>query len=202
MAFPDLPYGPHGPTFHSVLHPMIRVNHAGEDGAKRIYEGQLKALKNHGAYTIIEHMYHQELEHLRTFDDLMKHHNVRPTFLSPLWNRAAYALGWLSGKIGIETAMAITVAVEEVIDDHYKEQIDTLHRYAMPDSIPQHITHENNVHDDVVSLAKTLERFRQDEQEHRDCGLEHEAEKAPFYPLIKECVKAITRFAIFVSKKI
>lgn len=176
---------PNSPTLSQLLDEFIRVDHAGEKGAKRIYEGQLKALKDHPSQSVIHQMYEQELAHLATFEELMKAHKVRPTLLSPLWDRAAYGLGWVSGKLGVKTAMAVTVAVEEVIDQHYAQQINALKDF------PFH--HQ---------LAETLEQFRQQEIHHRDQGLNHQAEHAPFYPFLKLAVKAVTKLAIGLSKKI
>src|ERR1700742_2661958 len=109
---------------------MIRVDHAGEYGAVRIYEGQLAVLKRRkGAEASVEtitHMAEQEQRHLKTFDRLVNERKVRPTALEPLWRVAGYALGAGTALMGEKAAMACTAAVEEVIDAHYAEQIAQL----------------------------------------------------------------------------
>ena len=106
---------------------MIRVDHAGEYGAARIYEGQLAVLRPRRARApAIRHMAEQEQRHLAAFDRLVVERRVRPTVLSPLWHVAGFALGAATALIGERAAMACTVAVEEVIDEHYRDQIERL----------------------------------------------------------------------------
>jgi Ubiquinone biosynthesis protein COQ7 len=164
---------------------MIRVDHAGEYGAVRIYQGQLDALKGSPAQPIIEHMQAQEMDHLQTFNNLMVQNRVRPSLLNPLWHVAGYALGYVTGKLGERAAMACTVAVEEVIDAHYSEQ----ERYL--ENLP-----------DQADLQTTITRFRQEELEHRDIGLEHDAQNAPGYELITGVVKTASKLAIWLSKRL
>jgi len=106
---------------------MIRVDHAGEYGAMRIYEGQLAVLearaRDKNAVTAIRRMAEQESRHLERFSELVNARKVRPTALSPLWHMAGFALGAGTAMLGARAAMACTAAVEEVIDDHYARQI-------------------------------------------------------------------------------
>ena len=162
---------------------MIRVDHAGEYGAKRIYEGQLAVLGRGPKGPVIEHMAEQEREHLDTFDRLVAERGVRPTLLHPLWHVGAFAMGAATALLGDRAAMACTVAVEEVIDDHYARQAE-----ALGEEEPE--------------LKAVIERFRAEEQEHRDIGLEHEAEQAPGYRLLSGAVKAATRTAIWLSERV
>ncbi|MGO4128869.1 demethoxyubiquinone hydroxylase family protein [Inquilinus sp. YAF38] len=162
---------------------MIRVDHAGEYGAKRIYEGQLAVLGRGPKGPVIEHMAEQEREHLDTFDRLVADRGVRPTLLHPLWHVGAFAMGAATALLGDRAAMACTVAVEEVIDDHYARQAEALG-------------------EDEPELKAVIERFRAEEQEHRDIGLEHEAEQAPGYRLLSGAVKAATRTAIWLSERV
>ena len=164
---------------------MIRVNQAGEYGASRIYAGQLAALSNSSAIRTIHHMYTQELEHLQTFNTMMQQRRVRPTVLSPLWHGLGYALGYVTGKMGVKAAMACTVAVEDVIDKHYYEQEVALQQW------PQE--HE---------LKSTIQRFRQEELEHRDIGLEHKAETLLGYKFLKASIRLASQTAIWLSKRI
>jgi 3-demethoxyubiquinol 3-hydroxylase len=162
---------------------LIRVDQAGEYGAARIYAGQLSVLHDRpqtGA--IIAHMAAQEAEHLATFDALVRQHHIRPTALQPLWHLAGFALGAASALLGERAAMACTVAVEEVIDGHYAKQAAELGNTE-------------------PALAATIEKFRQEELEHRDIGLAHEAELATAYPLLSAAVKAGSRAAIWLSER-
>lgn len=162
---------------------IIRVDHAGEFGARRIYEGQLAVLKNHPDAAIIRHMHEQELTHLRTFEKLMVQRRVRPTALHPLWNLAGFALGAATAMLGPKAAMACTVAVEEVIDEHYRQQHEQLG------------TDENE-------LKETIEKFRAEEVEHRDIGLQRGAQEAAAYPLLTGAIKAGSRLAIWLAERI
>jgi len=163
---------------------MIRVDQAGEYGATRIYAGQLAVLgSRHPHAREIEHMAQQERRHLETFDRLVAERRVRPTALQPFWHVAGFALGAATALLGPRAAMACTVAVETEIDRHYAEQ-----REALGDGDPE--------------LASRIEEFQAEELEHRDTALEHEAEKAPFYPLLSLGIRAACRLAIGLSKRI
>ncbi|MBT5498275.1 MAG: demethoxyubiquinone hydroxylase family protein [Alphaproteobacteria bacterium] len=162
---------------------MIRVDHAGEYGAVRIYEGQLAVLPPGPARDAVAEMAAQEQRHLETFEKLIVERHVRPTILSPLWRVAGFALGAATARMGPRAAMACTVAVEEVIDEHYREQAERLG------------TAES-------SLKTTIEEFRVEELEHRDTALEHEAERAVGYPVLSALVKAGSRAAIWLSTRI
>ncbi|MGF1627604.1 MAG: demethoxyubiquinone hydroxylase family protein [Alphaproteobacteria bacterium] len=161
---------------------IIRVDHAGEYGARRIYEGQLAVLGRSPVGETIREMWSQEAEHLKTFDRLIVERRVRPTVLHPVWHVAGYALGAASAMLGTRAAMAVTVAVEEVIEEHYARQARALG-------------------DDEPALRQVVERFQAEEAEHRDTGLEHGATQAPAYPLMSGLVKAGSRAAIWLSER-
>ena len=108
------------------LDKILRVDHAGEVGAAKIYEGQLKVLGKTDVGPMIQHMKDQEKEHLDTFHELLNEHEVRPTVMLPIWNLAGYGLGIISAAMGKKAAMACTIAVEEVIGKHYEKQADQL----------------------------------------------------------------------------
>ena len=164
---------------------MIRVDHAGEYGAVRIYEGQLAVLgnSNSDAANAIRHMARQEQRHLKTFDTMINERRVRPTALEPVWRLAGFALGAATALMGEKAAMACTAAVEEVIDQHYAAQVAKLGT------------------DDPV-LKATVEDFRAEEVAHRDTALAHGAEDAAGYRLMSEAIKAGCRLAIRLSEKI
>lgn len=166
---------------------MLRVNQAGEYGARRIYKGQLAALGASPVAPIIQHMADQEEAHLAAFNQLCLHRRVRPTALSPMWHFFGYALGFVSGKMGPSAAMACTVAVEEVIDAHYQEQLQDLERF-----------HPHGEDD----LKETIRTCREDELLHRDTGLDHGATSMPAYGAFTMIVKLATRLAIEASKRL
>jgi len=163
---------------------MLRVDHAGEYGATRIYDGQLAVLGHRPVGAIIRRMAAQEEAHKAAFDRLLVERGVRPTVLSPLWNAAGFALGAATAMMGERAAMACTVAVEEAIGKHYCEQVERLQQTG----------------DDPV-LADTLAKFRDDELEHRDTGLAHGAESAPGYPILSAAIKRGCRTAIWLAER-
>jgi ubiquinone biosynthesis monooxygenase Coq7 len=162
---------------------MIRVDHAGEYGAVRIYEGQLAVLRGRASGDTIRHMAEQEQHHLKTFDRLLNERKVRPTALEPIWRLAGFALGMGTALLGEKAAFACTAAVEEAIDEHYAQQIEDL-----------------GARDPV--LRQTVEAFRADEAEHRQTALDHGAEQARGYGLMRNVIKAGCRVAIKLSEKI
>ena len=127
---------------------FLRVNHAGERAAQTIYKGQLAILKNHEQAAEIQHMMEQEIEHLETFEALLNERQVRPSVLDPVWGAAGFALGLVTASMGPKAAMACTIAVEEVIGDHYAKQAEQLG-------------------EDEADLHRTISRFRDEELEHR-----------------------------------
>ena len=174
---------PGDPTDAQRIARMIRVDQAGEFGAKRIYEGQLAVLGDTKAAPVLQHMADQEREHLDTFNRLVGDRQVRPSALYPVWHVAGFALGAGTALLGEKAAMACTVAVEEAIDEHYA---------AQRDSLP----------DEEEELREIIERFRLEELEHRDTGLAHGAAEAPAYRLLSAAIKSGTRAAIWMAERI
>jgi ubiquinone biosynthesis monooxygenase Coq7 len=174
---------PGDPSREELLAQIIRVDQAGEYGAKRIYEGQLAVLGASDAAPALRAMLAQEEKHLDDFNKIMAERGVRPTALEPLWHAAAVGLGAATALLGKEAAMACTVAVEEVIGEHYAEQAAQLG-------------------EDEQALRDKIATFRRDELHHRDEALAAQAENAPGYPVLKETIKAGTRLAIWLSKRI
>jgi ubiquinone biosynthesis monooxygenase Coq7 len=162
---------------------MLRVDHAGEYGAARIYDGQLAVLGRAKAAGAIRHMADEERRHLAAFDRLLVERRVRPTLLSPLWHVAGFALGAATALLGEKAAMACTVAVEEVIDEHYARQAEALG-------------------EDEPALKAAVEEFRADELRHRDIGLAHGAAQTPGYSMLSEAIKAGSRLAIWLSTRL
>jgi 3-demethoxyubiquinol 3-hydroxylase len=189
-AKPAAPGTAADPAAHSAatdIESMIRVDHAGEYGAVRIYEGQLAVLgrrkgSERSAQTI-RHMAAQEQRHLKTFDAMVNDRKVRPTALEPVWRVAGFALGFGTALLGEKAAFACTAAVEEVIDEHYAAQIAALG-------------------DKDEKLKETVADFRADEAAHRETALAEGAEQAPGYKLLSQAIKAGCRVAIKLSEKI
>jgi ubiquinone biosynthesis monooxygenase Coq7 len=166
---------------------MIRVDHAGEFGALQIYKGQLAVLERiqseRESVQAIRRMAEQEQNHFAAFDRMVRDRGVRPTALEPLWRVAGFALGAATALMGEKAAMACTVAVEEVIDAHYKRQVA-------------------NVPETEPDLKQVLAEFREDELEHRAMALEHGASETPGYGLLTSAIRACCRTAIALSEKI
>jgi ubiquinone biosynthesis monooxygenase Coq7 len=174
---------PGDPVPENEIASMIRVDHAGEYGAVRIYDGQLAIIGRGRARDAIRHMAEQEQRHLAAFDALVRARRVRPTLFHPLWHVAGYALGAATALLGERAAMACTVAVEEVIDEHYRGQAECL-----GDADP--------------ALSETIEAFRADELAHRQTAIDHGAADAPGYELISAFVKTGSRLAIWLSERL
>ncbi len=184
-AAPEMPRRLPGdlPT-EDLVDRILRVDHAGEYGARRIYEGQLAVLRGSGGGDpVIRRMAEQERKHLESFERLMVERQARPTLLQPLWHVAGFALGAGTALLGRRAAMACTVAVEEVIDEHYARQAR-----ALGEEEPE--------------LRRLIERYRADEIEHRDIGLAEGAREAPGYDLLTAAVKTGSRLAIWLSERL
>lgn len=164
---------------------MIRVNQAGEYGAKQIYKGQLAVMGDDAPDSgAIRHMADQEQRHLDAFDRMIVERNVRPTLLQPFWKVAGYALGAGTAAMGPRAAMACTAAVETEIDHHYQEQLESLASENDPE------------------LADMIADFREEELEHKETALASGAEDAPGYPLLSAAIRLGCRVAIGISKRV
>jgi 3-demethoxyubiquinol 3-hydroxylase len=182
-APPRPPWLPGDPTPEAATAAVIRVDHAGEYGAVRIYDGQLAVAGRGRARDAIREMAEQEKRHLAAFEELVRARHVRPTALQPLWRLAGFALGAATALLGERAAMACTVAVEEVIDEHYRRQADQL-----GDADP--------------ALRDKILEFRADELRHREVAIAHGASEALAYDLIAAAVKTGSRLAIWLSTRL
>lgn len=174
---------PGDPSRDEQVARMLRVDHAGEYGAVRIYAGQLSVLGDTAAGDVIRRMAAQEEKHLATFERLLPARRVRPTVLGPLWHAAGFALGAATALLGARAAMACTVAVEEVIDEHYAAQADALGA-------------------EEPELKAVIEDFRREEIAHRDEGLAQGAALTPGYEALSAAIKTASRVAIWLSTRI
>jgi ubiquinone biosynthesis monooxygenase Coq7 len=180
----------HSARTQALLDKVLRVDQAGEFGAVQIYKGQLAVLGNTDVAPIIQEMLGQERVHLSTMDQLVPSNRVRPSVLLPIWTIAGFALGAGSALLGKEAAMACTVAVETVIGEHYDGQIRDLLADGK-DGLQKH-----------KHLIQTISKFRDEELEHLDIGLKHDAEQALAYTAFSEVIKFGCRGAIWLSERI
>ena len=166
---------------------FIRVDHAGERGAVKIYEGQLLALntivKNESLKKTIEDMKEHEIEHCQFFEKEIKKRNIEPTKFLPLWDLLGVGLGFGSTLLGKKAAMLCTASVEEVIDKHYLDQI-------------------NQLGPEEKELKKKITKFRQDELDHKDIAYEEGATKKGLYSIMDKIIKTGSKIAINISEKI
>ncbi len=166
---------------------FIRVDHAGERGAVKIYEGQLLALntiiKNDDLKKTIEDMKEHEIEHCQFFEKEIKKRNIEPTKFLPLWDLLGVGLGFGSTLLGKKAAMLCTASVEEVIDKHYLDQI-------------------NQLGPEEKELKKKITKFREDELHHKDIAYDHGATKKGLYSLMDKIIKTGSKIAINISEKI
>ena len=166
---------------------FIRVDHAGERGAVKIYEGQLLALntlvKNEDLKKTIEEMKVHETEHCQFFENEIKKRNIKPTKFLPLWDLLGVSLGFGSTLLGKKAAMLCTASVEEVIDSHYQNQI-------------------NQLNSNEKKLREKIIKFREDELKHKDIAYEKGATKSGIYSILDKIIKTGSKIAINVSEKI
>ena len=172
-------------TDKSKIEQFIRVDHAGERGAIKIYEGQLLALntfvENKDLKKIIEKMKNHEKEHLDFFDKEIKKRKIKPTKFLPLWDLLGVGLGFGSVMMGRKAAMLCTASVEEVIDTHYQNQI-------------------NQLHSDEKTLKEKIKKFRDDELHHKDTAYENGASKEGIYSILDKIIKTGSKVAINISE--
>ena len=174
-------------TNKKTLEEIIRVDHAGERGAIKIYEGQLLALKTFRQNTAlkkkIEEMREHEREHYEYFDNEIKKRKIEPTKFLPLWDIMGVTLGFGTAMLGEKAAMLCTASVEEVIDGHYKDQTYKLGK-------------------DEEELKNKIIKFRQDELDHKDIAYDNGATKKGLYGILDKVIKTSSRIAITISEKI
>ncbi|PHH86538.1 hypothetical protein CDD83_10079 [Cordyceps sp. RAO-2017] len=181
------------------LSSALRVNQAGELAATLIYQAQTPLLVRRHPHLrpLMRHMYEQEAGHLATFNALLHRHRVRPTALYPLWSVLASGLGWATAAMGREAAMACTEAVETEIGDHYNGQIRTL-----LETVARWEADGEDPGPEILDLIDTLRRIRDEELEHLDHAVEHDAKKAQPHWLLTNAIRAGCRGAIWLSERV
>ena len=174
-------------TDKKKIEEFLRVDHAGERGAIKIYEGQLLALntfvKDDKLKKMIEKMKNHEKEHLDFFNKEIKKRNIKPTKLLPLWDLLGVGLGFGSAIMGKKATMLCTASVEEVIDEHYQNQL-------------------NQINSDEKILKEKIKKFRDDEIHHKNIAYDNGASKEGLYSILDKIIKAGSKVAISISEKI
>jgi len=174
-------------TNPKTLEEIIRVDHAGERGAIKIYEGQLLALKtikeDENLKNIIEDLKDHEKEHLEYFEKEIQKRKIKPTYMLPLWDVMGVALGFGTALLGKKATMLCTASVEEVIENHYHNQL-------------------KKIGSDEKDLKDKIEKFRSDEINHKNIAYETGATNKGFYSIMDKIIKTSSRVAITISEKI
>ena len=174
-------------TDKNKIEEFLRVDHAGERGAIKIYEGQLLALntfvKDNKLKKMIEEMKNHEKEHLDFFNKEIKKRNIKPTKLLPLWDLLGIGLGFSSAMMGKKAKMLCTASVEEIIDGHYQNQL-------------------NQINSDEKNLKKKIKKFRDDEIHHKNIAYDNGASKEGLYSILDKIIKTGSKVAISISEKI
>ena len=174
-------------TDKNKVEEFLRVDHAGERGAIKIYEGQLLALntfvKDEKLKKVIEEMKNHEREHLDFFNKEIKKRNIKPTKLLPLWDLLGIGLGFSSAIMGKKATMLCTASVEEIIDEHYQNQL-------------------NQINSDEQNLKKKIKKFRDDEIHHKNIAYDNGASKEGLYSILDKIIKTGSKVAISISEKI
>lgn len=209
----NVEYGALSKAQRAFLDRVIRVDQAGELGANYIYMGQYGVLASKYPHLkpVLHHMWEQEIHHHDTFNRLQTQRRVRPSLLTPFWKAGAVAIGAGTALISKEAAMACTVAVETVIGGHYNEQLRVLmNQFNIPvydketgkPLSKDEITDAIRTSPELAQLKETISTFRDDELEHLDTAVEHDAKKAVPYILLTESIKLICRGAIWTAERV
>ncbi|EGV63208.1 ubiquinone biosynthesis protein COQ7 [Yamadazyma tenuis ATCC 10573] len=209
----DLEFGKLSKAQIAYLDRVIRVDQSGELGANLIYNAQYVVLANRYPHLkpVLQHMWDQELHHYSTFNDLQVRRRVRPSLLTPLWKVGAVGLGAVTALISKEAAMACTVAVETVIGNHYNEQLRVLmNQYDVPiyeKNTGEVISKESlemtlRTSPELRQLKEFIKEFRDEELEHLETAIEHDAKKAVPYMLLTETIKLLCHGAIYTAERV
>jgi ubiquinone biosynthesis monooxygenase Coq7 len=186
------------PEQRSFLSSALRVNQTGELAAILIYAAQTPQLVRSHPHLrpLMKHMYDQEAGHYKFFNEVLAKHRIRPTAMTPVWTAAASFLGWSTGFLGREAAMACTEAVETEIGTHYNEQVRVLLDWS-----EKCTARGESLGPELEKLVGELRRIRDEELEHLDHAVENDAKEAKPYELLTEGIRAGCRGAIWVSER-
>ena len=190
---------PLSPEQKKFLDSALRVNHAGELAATLIYTAQTPpTVKAHPELRgLMKHMYDQEAGHFKYFNEVLAKHRIRPTAMYPIWTAMSTALGWSTAILGREAAMACTEAVETEIGEHYNNQVRELLGW-----MKEMEAKGEPVGEELQGLVREIRRIRDEELEHLDSAVEHDAKQAEPYELLTGVIRAGCRGAIWISEKV
>lgn len=199
---PETPtHKPLSPAQRAYLDRVIRVDQAGELGADLIYAGQYLALShNKKLKPVLKHMWEQEIHHRETFNKLQTEYRVRPSILTPLWKVGAFSMGFATGFMNKEAAMACTEAVETVIGQHYNTQLRVLSNNF--GDIENLETGKCNDSKEIEHIKGTIKVFRDQELEHLDTAIQHDSKNARPYWLLTETIKTVCKSAVFLAERV
>ena len=201
-------YLPGDKPHQNIIDEIIRVDHSGEYGAIKIYQGQILArkhlaklyqkqnnIKHHKFLQTLQKMHDSELPHYEFFQNLMHLRKSRPSFMLPFWSISGFIIGYITGIASMDVAMACTVGIEEIIGNHYNEQLTI---------VKEMMEHDGKLYNEVLlsSLYQKIEQFMHDELEHLNIGINNSAEKMCGYFYFNMLVKSITKCAISIAKNI
>jgi 3-demethoxyubiquinol 3-hydroxylase len=182
-TFPNEKYFfPQEGTYSQVIKRVLRVNHAGEIGAKYIYIGQIAVIKDMDTNQKLKTMLSEEKKHLKYFEQELKKRSIYPSILSPVWSGIGLVIGITTGLLGKKHAMACTVAIEKTIDNHYSSQEKFLEKIHVE-----------------KGLLKTIAKFRKEEMEHHDHAIRERAQQAFLYQTYHGIIRKFTKNAIYVA---
>lgn len=204
---PEYKFGKLSNDQKAFLDRVIRVDQAGELGANYIYAGQHFVLSRTTPQLkdLIQHMWDQEVHHHNTFNTLQAQRRVRPSLLTPIWKVGAFGLGAATALISKEAAMACTVAVETVIGGHYNDQLRVLNSKFNDIEVKKILSGEDEtglISNELKDLKDIIKTFRDEELEHLDTAIEHDAESAVPYWLITDVIKLTCKAAIFAAERV
>lgn len=164
---------------------ILRVDHAGECGAIRIYRSQI-AVARHlhpKCVSALERMLGHELHHYKTFDDLLKARGLRPCHALPLWMIGGWLLGTGTALLGERAIWVCTAAIENTVNRHLDHQVVVLSA------------------SDPEALA-AVESIRRDEEEHERHAVSNGGEGGGLYRVLRWLMKGATSIAIWLSTKL
>lgn len=187
------------PEQRQFLDSALRVNQAGELAATLIYTAQTPpVVKAHPhLQPLMKHMYDQEAGHFKRFNELLVKHRIRPTAMYPLWQAAATVLGWTTGMMGKEAAMACTEAVETEIGNHYNSQVRELFKW-----MTELKERGEELDPELAILIEDVKRIRDEELEHLDHAVEHDAKEAQPYEPLTKVIQYGCKGAIWMSERV
>jgi len=201
-------YLPGDKPHEKIIDEIIRVDHSGEYGAQKIYQGQILATKhlkklcrkfNDTKYdrliNVLQKMYDSEIPHYEFFQNLMNVRKSRPSLMLPVWSVFGFLTGYLTGIVGEKSAMALTVGVEDIIGHHYNEQLQ-----IVKNIIDKNKKLNNNIL--LHELYSKIKQFMHDELEHLNIGIQYNTEKICGYFYFNMLVKSITKIAISIAKNV